>query len=109
MSGFNKENGSKVAQAIENRIRYVVNEINKKSSHNYTKYGIVTKVNQKDYGEYYYCEYSVKINNVEYKKIFALRNVKGIKVGDRVVLTIPNGNMSDMFIYGILDGFVDKT
>jgi len=100
MSGFDNENGRKVAEAIDRRIINVAQQVFDKSARNKTVYGIVTEVSGGIF--------TIKIHNTIYPKVYALRSAGNIKVGDKVTCLVPNGNYSDMIILGVADGSLNQ-
>lgn len=96
MKKINNENGSKVAQAIDNRIINVAKLVYNESPHNKTKLG---KVLSKKDGYF-----SVEIEKSTYTKVPALRNVGEINVGEVVLCLIPNNQFGNMVILGVADG-----
>lgn len=96
MDSFNSESGRKVAEAIDRRVMNVAKNIYENSPNNKTKFGTVLSSNAG--------LFSVKIDNVTYTNITALRNVGDIKRGEVVVCLIPNNQYSNMIILGVADG-----
>lgn len=94
MKDLDFNNGSKVARAIDLRIKQVAKYVFQKSPYNKIKYGIVENINGKIY--------TVNIENKTYQTN-ALKGVGTINLQDRVVILIPNNQYSNMFILGVLD------
>jgi hypothetical protein len=90
--------GKKVKEAIEKKMTSVAKQINTNAPYNKTKKG---KVISKSDGIF-----SVKIDNAIYTNILASRNAGTINVNDIVICTIPNNEMSNMYIVGVFDGTI---
>ena len=99
MTNLNHTTGTRVADAIDNRIINVAKQVYDNSPNDKMRYGTVVS---KDAGVF-----SVKINNTTYSNIKALRNVGDIAVGEVVHCLVPNNNFSDMVIIGVADGTLD--
>ena len=95
MKKLDYDSGEDIANAIDKRIERVAKEIYQNSPYNKIKYGVVKNVNDK--------QYTVQINGINYSNVYALKNVGTINVNDSVVLIIPDNNISQMFILGIID------
>jgi hypothetical protein len=95
MSDLNYLSGNKVAEAIDRRITNIAKDVFNKSPSNRMVFGRVTEINGK--------EYTVKVNNQIYAKVYAYKGVGTIIVGDTVDCLIPNNQYSNMRIIGILD------
>ena len=100
MDSFNSESGRKVAEAIDHRVMNVAKNIYENSPNNKTKFGTVLSSNMG--------LFSVKIDNLEYTNIPALRNVGSIKRGEVVICLIPNNQYSNMIILGVADGTIQS-
>lgn len=104
MASLDRASGMKVAEAIEKRINLIAKDLYNNAPDNRTAFGVV--LDSKD------GLFTIKINNKTYPKVQALRNVGGIKKGEKVFCIIPNNNFSDITIIGVADetlnsGFVN--
>lgn len=100
MKKLDFDTGSRVANTIDKRIITVVNQMLKTSTLNRTVYGKITSVAES--------LFSVKINNITYDNVCALKNVGEIKVGDRVMCLVPNNQFNDLTIIGVVDGTLEN-
>ena len=100
MDSFNSESGRKVAEAIDRRVMNVAKNIYENSPNNKTKFGTVLSSSAG--------LFSVKIDNVTYTNIPALKNVGNINRGEVVICLVPNNQYSNMIILGVADGTLQK-
>lgn len=92
---LNTKSGSAVAEAINTRITNIAREVYNKSPYDKSKRGIIEEIVRG--------LYSVKIDNVIYPNIHALRSAGTLNLGDVVICIIPNNQFSDMYILGAID------
>lgn len=95
MSDLNYTTGREVALAIDRKIEDTVTRISAKLSYNKIEWAVVQKISGK--------RYSIKINNLLYENVYALKGNNDIKVRDTVICVVPNNQYSNMFILGVLD------
>lgn len=100
MDSFNSESGRKVAEAIDRRVMNVAKNIYENSPNNKTKFGTVLSSSAG--------LFNVKIDNVTYTNISALKNVGNINRGEVVICLVPNNQYSNMIILGVADGTLQK-
>lgn len=93
---LDRNSAKEIVSAINSRIDLVSNEVFKNSPYNKTKFGRVVSSNAG--------VFTLEIDRREYTGITALRNVGEIKIGENVVVIVPNNNMSDAIIIGVADG-----
>lgn len=96
MSKLDGESARKILEALDIRASKIAKEETRTSSYNKTKFGIITAKNV--------FRYTVKIDKIEYKNIKAVKNIGILNIGDVVTCLVPNNNMSNMFILGVVDG-----
>lgn len=87
--------GRAVAEAIRICVNSAVAMAIKKSPNDRTKFGRITAINGK--------RYTLLIEKTVYPNVMALKSSIDYQVGDSVICQVPNGNMSNIYIVGVLD------
>lgn len=95
MASLDRASGTKVAEAIEKRIKLISKDLYTNAPYTTIRNGRITAINGK--------KYTIKINNAIYTNIYALKNIGIVGVGDVAICVIPNNQYSNMFILGVLD------
>lgn len=95
MSDLNYTTGREVALALDRKIENALTMVSAKLPYNKIERAVVQKISGK--------RYSVKINNLLYDNVYALKGNESIGVRDTVICVVPNNQYSNMFILGVLD------
>lgn len=100
MGKMNKDDANKMAQAVDNRIVQIAKQVYRQVPNDREVEGFVTAFDER------YNNYTVKINNKEYSAIPQERTLGPIDINTRVKVKIPNNQMSNAYICGIVDGSI---
>ena len=100
MGKMNKDDANKMAQAVDNRIIQIAKQVYRQVPNDREVEGLVTAFDSR------YNSYTVKINNKEYSAIPQERTLGPIDINTRVKVKIPNNQMSNAYICGIVDGSI---
>lgn len=102
MSKMNKEDANLMAQAIDNRIIQIAKQVYREVPNDREVEGLIVAFDSK------YNNYTVRINNSEYEAIPQERTIGPIEIGTRVKVKVPNNQMSNAYICGIVDGTIKE-
>ena len=99
MSQIGTSEADRMAQAVEARIKAIAQQVYKEVPSDRELEGLVISKDSQN-------KYTVKINNATYKNIMQERSLGEIKPNTIVKVKVPNNQMNNAYICGVVDGTI---
>lgn len=101
MADIGKNEANKMANAVETRIKQIAQQVYKEVPNDKEVEGIVISKNSQN-------RYTLKINNAIYTNIMQERSLGDIALNTIVKVKIPNNQINNAYICGVVDGSIIK-
>ena len=99
MSQIGMNEADRMANAIESRIKTIAQQVYKEVPNDKEVEGLVISKNSQN-------QYTIKINNATYTNIMQERSLGEIKPNTIVKVKVPNNQMNNAYICGVVDGTI---
>lgn len=99
MSQASSEDANKMATAIENKIKAIAKQVFNEVPNDREIEGLVISKDAQN-------RYTVKVNNATYTNVLQERSLGEIKPNTVVKLKVPNNQMNNIYICGVVDGSI---